>query len=69
VKELTVGSHADLINDSGLQVNKDSPGDMLATASLGKEGVEGVIGCADSLVRRHLAIRLDAVLKAAENKH
>jgi hypothetical protein len=66
VKELTVGSHADLINDSGLQVNKDSPGDMLATASLSKEGVERVIMASKGLVRRHLTIRLDSMLKAAK---
>jgi hypothetical protein len=39
---------------------------MLAAASLSKEGVEGVIGSSNGLVRRHLAIRLDAMLKAAK---
>ena len=43
VEELAVGSHSDFINDSWLQVNKDSTGNMLATAGLSKEGVEGII--------------------------
>ena len=34
VEELAVGSSADLIDDGWLQINKDSPGNMLAGASL-----------------------------------
>ena len=34
--------------------------------SLGKEGVERVVGDADGLVGGHLAVRLDAVLQAVE---
>ena len=64
VEELAISSHADLINDSWLQVNKDSPGDVLAGPTLGKEGVEGVVVTSNGLVRWHLAIRLDSVLKA-----
>ena len=64
VEELAISSHADLINDSWLQVNKDCPGDVLAAASFSKEGVEGVIVTSNGLVRWHLAIRLDSVLKA-----
>jgi hypothetical protein len=66
VEKLAVGSHPDLIDDSGFQINKDSPGDMLATASLGKESVEGIISASKGLVRWHLAIRLDSMLKAVE---
>jgi hypothetical protein len=39
---------------------------MLPGTSLGKEGVEGVIATANSLVGRHLAIRLDTVLEAVQ---
>ena len=39
---------------------------MLAGAGLGEEGVEGVVAATDGLVRRHLAVRLDAVLEAVE---
>jgi len=66
VEELAVSSHPDFINDSWLKVDKDSPGDMLATASLSKEGVEGIISASQSLVRWHLAIRLDSMLKAVK---
>ena len=37
---------------------------MLAGAGLREEGVEGVVASADGLVGGHLAVRLDAVLKA-----
>ena len=66
VEELAVGSHSDFINDSWLQVNKDSTGNMLASASLTKEGVERVIASANGLVRGHLTVGLNTVLKAVE---
>jgi len=37
---------------------------VLSASGLGKEGVEGVVGGADGLVRRHLTVGLDAMLKA-----
>jgi hypothetical protein len=37
---------------------------VLASTSLREEGVERVVATADGLVGRHLAIGLDAVLKA-----
>jgi hypothetical protein len=39
---------------------------MLACASFTEESVEGIITPADCLVAWHLAIRLDAMLKAKE---
>jgi hypothetical protein len=39
---------------------------VLASTSLGKEGVERVISAAHSLVGGHLSIRLDAVLEAVQ---
>jgi hypothetical protein len=39
---------------------------VLASAGLAEESVEAVVSSTDSLVRGHLAIRLDAVLKAVE---
>lgn len=53
-------------NDGGLQVDEDSAGNVLAGAGLAEEGVEAVISATNSLVRGHLAVRLDAVLKAVE---
>jgi len=37
---------------------------MLASACLAEESVEGIITTTDSLVTRHLSIRLDAMLEA-----
>jgi len=64
VEQLTVGTSADLINYSGLQINKDSPGDMFASSSLSEESVETVVSSSNSLVTGHLTVRLDAMLKA-----
>ena len=66
VEQLAVGARADLIDDGGLQVDEDSAGDVLAGAGLGEEGVEGIVATADGLVRRHLAVRLNAVLQAEQ---
>ena len=64
VVELTVGSNSGLVNDSGLQVNKDSSWNMFSATSLREEGLEGVVS--KCLVRGHAAIRLDTVLQAVE---
>ena len=66
VVQLAVGASADLVAHSGLKVDKDAAGHVFAGASLGEEGVERVITAADSLVGGHLAVRLDAVLKAVK---
>ena len=66
VVELAVGAGADLVDDRRLEVDEDAARDVLARAGLGEEGVEGVVAAADGLVRRHLAVRLDAVLEAVE---
>jgi len=64
VVELSVGAGADLVADRGLQVDEDATRDVLSSASLREEGVEGVVATADSLVGGHLAVGLDAVLEA-----
>ena len=51
---------------SGLQVYEDSTWHVFAGSSLAKEGVEGVVSTADSLVRRHLTVGLDTVLETVE---
>ena len=55
-----------LTNDSRLQVDEDSAGNVFAGAGLAEECVEAVISATNSLVRGHLAVGLDAVLKAVE---
>merc|ERR1712086_98127 len=66
VVELAVGASADFVAHSGLEVNVDGAGHVLAGTSLGEEGVEGVIAATDGLVGGHLAVGLDAVLEAVE---
>ena len=62
--ELTVGPNSGLVNDSGLQVNKDSSWNMISTTSLREEGLEGVVS--ESLIRGHMTIWLDTVLQAVQ---
>ena len=66
VEQLSVGSSTDLINNGGLKIEEDGTGYVLASSGLREEGVERVIATSDGLVRGHLAIRLDTVLKAVE---
>jgi hypothetical protein len=66
VEQLTVGTSADFIDDGRLEIEEDSARDVLASTSLGKEGVEGIIAAANGLVGRHLAIGLNAVLEAVK---
>jgi NTP pyrophosphatase (non-canonical NTP hydrolase) len=66
VVELAVGAGADLVAHGGLKIDVHAARHVLAGAGLREEGVERIIATTDGLVRRHLAIRLDAVLKAVE---
>jgi hypothetical protein len=66
VEELSVGAGSDLIDNGGLEIEEDAAGDVLASASLGEEGVEGIITATDGLVRGHLTVGLNTVLKAEE---
>jgi len=50
VEKLSVGSGSDLIDNSGLEIEEDSSGDVLAGTSLGEEGVEGVVTTTNGLV-------------------
>ena len=58
MEELAVGAGADLIDHSGLEIDEDSTGHVLACSSLAEEGVEGVITTSNGLVTGSLAIRL-----------
>merc|ERR1719234_2204644 len=62
--ELTVCSASGLVDDSGLQIDEDRSWDVLASAGLREEGLEGVIS--EGIVRGHVTIGLDAMLKAVE---
>jgi len=66
VEELSVGSSSDFIDNSGLEIEEDGSGDVLAGTSLREEGVESVVTATDGLIGRHLTVRLDTVLEAEE---
>ena len=66
MEELSIGSSPHFINNSWLQVKEHSPRNVFPGPSLTEERVEGVITASDSLVRWHLAIRLDTVLQTVE---
>ena len=66
MEKLSVSSSSNLVNDSGFQVKKNSSGDVLSSASLREESVEGIITTTNSFVRWHLTIRLNSVFETEE---
>jgi hypothetical protein len=66
VEELSVGSGSDFIDDSWLKIEENCSWDVFAGTGLGEEGVEGIVATSNSLVRWHLTVRLNSVLKAEE---
>jgi len=64
VVELAVGSGANLIDDSRLEVDANAAGDELSSSGLGEESLVGVIRRHVIAVGGLLAIRLDPVLEA-----
>ena len=66
VEELAVCAGTNFIDDSWFKIDEDGTWDVLASASLGEEGVESIIADTDGLVGWHLTIWLDAVFEAVE---
>jgi len=66
VEELSVGSGSDLIDNGWLEIEENGSWDVLASTSLGEEGVESIITTTDGLVRWHLTVWLNTVLEAEE---
>jgi hypothetical protein len=66
VVELSVGTGTDLINYTRLKIKVDGTRDVLSGTGLGEEGVEGIIAATDGFIGRHLAVRLNTVLKAVQ---
>ena len=66
MEELAIGSSPHFIDNSRLQVNKYCSRNVLASSSLRKESVEGVVSCPNGFVRWHLPIRLNSMLQAVE---
>ena len=55
-----------LVHHGGLQVHKDTPGDVLPSGRLGEESVERVVSNPHRVVVRHGAVRVDPVLQAVQ---
>ena len=55
-----------LTDDRWFQVNEHSARNVFPGASLAEKRVEGIVSSADSLVARHLAIRLNSMLQAIQ---
>jgi hypothetical protein len=66
MEKLTVSTSPYLVNDSRLQIYKNSAGNMLSGSSFAEESVECIVSATDSFVAGHLAIRLNAVLEAVK---
>ena len=56
----------DLVNDAGLQVHEESPGDVLACPSGWEESREGVVVLAWAVVVHHHPVRTDTVLQTVQ---
>lgn len=50
-------------NNSWLEIDENSSGNVFAGAGLAEESVERVIAATDRLVGGHLTVRLDTVLE------
>ena len=66
MEELPVGTSSTSIDNSGFQVEENTYGDVLASTSLGEEGVESIIATSNSLIRGHLSVRLNSVFETEE---
>ena len=67
MKQIAVGTGADLVHHCGLQVHQDCSRNVLARARLDEEGVEGVVATADGVAGvNRMTVRLDAVLQAVQ---
>ena len=64
MEQLSVGSSSDFINNSWFQIEEDSSWDVLSSSGFREECVESIITTSDGLIRGHLTVRLDSVLKA-----
>uniref|UniRef100_A0A2P2IXW7 Tubulin alpha chain-like isoform X2 n=1 Tax=Rhizophora mucronata TaxID=61149 RepID=A0A2P2IXW7_RHIMU len=66
VKELAIASSSHFIDNSGLEINENGTRDVLSCTCLTKKGVESIVSSAYTLITRHLAIRLNAMLEAVK---
>lgn len=53
-------------NDGRFQVDEYGTRNVFASASLAEEGIEAIVSGSDGLVRRHLAVRLNAMFQTIQ---
>jgi len=63
VVKLSISTSSDFIKWSRFKIKEDRSWDVLSGTSLREEGVERIITATDSLIGRHLTIRLNTMLK------
>merc|ERR1719489_198792 len=66
VEQLPVRSGAHFVDNSGLEIHKHGPGNVLSRPGFAEEGVERVVSPTNGLVRWHLTVWLDSVLQTVE---
>ena len=64
MEQLTVCSTSGLINHRRFEINEYGSWNMLSASGFREEGGEGIVS--KGLVRWHMTVRLDAMLKAVE---
>jgi hypothetical protein len=55
-----------LTDNRGLQIHEHSPWHVFASSSLAEERIKAVVASANSLVRGHLSVRLNAMFQAVQ---
>jgi hypothetical protein len=63
MEKLSVSTSSDLVDNSWLQINENSPGDVFTGTGFREKGVESIISSSDGFVRWHLTVWLDSVFK------
>jgi hypothetical protein len=66
VEQLAVCTGANFIDHRGFQIQEDTAWDVFASTSFGEKRIERIVTTTDGLIGRHLAIRLDTMLKAVQ---
>ena len=60
--DLTISASTYFVNHSGFKIDENASGNVLSSSSLAEEGVKGIFGNTDALVRRHLTVLMNSML-------
>jgi len=66
MEKLSVSTSSNLVDNSWLQIDENSPWDVFTGTGFREKGVERIIAASDGLVAWHLSIWLDTVLEAVK---